>query len=308
MNFSPKISIVLPTHNGERWLAESIQSIILQSEIDWELIVVDDFSSDGSYDVARYFAAKDSRISIIRNGENKKLPASLNIGFSEANGKYLTWTSDDNLYKPDALKKMANYMDLHPGVDLAAFNMDVINDEGEFLYEWSSLWPARRVIDLAHGCNVGAAFIYSRNTLSNIGVYDEKMFCAEDYEYWIRVALNGRIDYVDEVNVYKYRLHSNSLTASKEHLVKQKTAEIQENYIDDFSRKFNLNFFEIAKLIYNSHIDGWQSRFIGYWPVLIIFNLWDLFFQVIAFIISPKDRLRRRSIRKIASAWTKPGK
>ncbi len=306
MHPSPKISVVLPTFNGERWLANSIQSVLMQSEVDWELIVVDDFSSDASYEIAKSFALQDSRIRIIRNDSNKKLPASLNIGFSQARGTYFCWTSDDNLYKPNALAVMLGFLEAHPYADLAAFNMDMINDENELLYDWNSLWPQRNVIDLSYGSNVGAAFMYHRRILTRIGGYDENMFCAEDYEYWVRIALNGRVEYVDGVNIYQYRLHSNALTHQKKNLIRQKTAEIQEKYFRDFVEKFDLNFFEAAKVIYQSQINVFQLKIMIYWPVLMLFKSWDILWQVIAFSFSPKNRLHRREMRKSASRWMKP--
>ena len=86
----PKISVILPTYNGERWLAESIKSVIDQTEHNWELIIVNDCSKDNTLKIAQSFAERDKRIFVISNEVNKKLPATLNIGFSYAKGKYLT--------------------------------------------------------------------------------------------------------------------------------------------------------------------------------------------------------------------------
>ena len=102
----PKVSIVLPTYNGEKFIRESIDSILYQTFTDWELIIVNDCSTDGTPNIVNRYAASDSRIRVIHNKENQKLPESLNIGFREARGEYLTWTSDDNMYLPSALEKM----------------------------------------------------------------------------------------------------------------------------------------------------------------------------------------------------------
>jgi len=306
MYSSPKISVILPSFNGERWLSASIQSVLMQSEVDWELIVVDDCSSDGTYEIARDFCDKDSRVRVIRNSSNKKLPRSLNVGFSQAKGRYLTWTSDDNLFKPDALKQMGNYLDGNPEVDMVAFNMDVINDEGEFLYEWTSFWPQRSVIDLSYGSNVGAAFMYSRRVLSKIGEYNEEMFCAEDYEYWVRLALNGTVRYVDEINIYQYRVHSQTLTNQKRDIIFSKTAEIQEKYFGKFIAAFNLNVFESSKIIHNSHINGWRVDYSVYWIFLIIFEVWEHILLFFAFLVSPEDKSYRRNLRRMASNWIRP--
>ena len=102
-------SIVLPTYNGEEFLSNSIESVINQTFQDWELIIVNDCSTDNSLSIAEEYFKKDNRIRIINNAENKKLPESLNIGFREAKGDYFTWTSDDNEYYPNAIEKSYIY-------------------------------------------------------------------------------------------------------------------------------------------------------------------------------------------------------
>ena len=110
----PKISIILPTYNGQLYIREAIESVIKQIFKDWELIIVDDCSSDNTLDIIKEYEKLDSRIRVIHNEVNKKLPASLNIGFSYAKGEYFTWTSDDNLYLPSALYRMNLYLDENP--------------------------------------------------------------------------------------------------------------------------------------------------------------------------------------------------
>ncbi|MCI5760300.1 MAG: glycosyltransferase family 2 protein, partial [Eubacterium sp.] len=95
-----KISIVMPVYNGERYLAGAIRSVLEQSYPNFELIIVNDASTDGSLKIAEVFAAKDDRIRVYTNEHNQKLPRSLNIGFSHCEGELYTWTSDDNLLLP----------------------------------------------------------------------------------------------------------------------------------------------------------------------------------------------------------------
>ena len=82
----PLISIVLPVYNGEKYLRESIDSILAQTMRDWELIVVDDCSKDATPAILAEYAARDRRIRVLRNEENQRLPRSLNIGFAETRG------------------------------------------------------------------------------------------------------------------------------------------------------------------------------------------------------------------------------
>lgn len=100
------ISIVLPVYNGEKYLRESIDSILAQTYKNWELLIVDDCSTDSSSEIAKEYVSKDRRIYYYHNENNLRLPRNLNKGFSLARGNYLTWTSDDNRFKPTALEKM----------------------------------------------------------------------------------------------------------------------------------------------------------------------------------------------------------
>ena len=159
---NPKISVVLPTFNGERWLADAISSVVSQTEKDWELIIIDDCSTDSSLEIAQSFALKDERIRVISNKVNRKLPESLNIGFEHATGKYWTWTSDDNLFKPNALEKLSAFLDSHPNVDLVSMSFDFIDENGNVVGIFDDCFSHERcAADLLINCNVGAAFLWA---------------------------------------------------------------------------------------------------------------------------------------------------
>lgn len=252
-NRTPKISVVLPTYNGAKFLSASISSLINQTEKDWELIIVNDCSKDNTLEIANNFAAKDRRISVYTNESNKKLPASLNVGFAKAQGKYLTWTSDDNLYKPDALKMMSEYLDRHPKTDMVSMNMDIIEETGEIFQPdlYSKQQYHRCAAELLDHCNVGAAFMYRRSIAQKVGDYDTFTFCAEDYDYWCRIALQGVIDYTDD-NIYQYRKNSQSLSATKQKQISEKTLYIKKKYAEQFFSKFHYTEKDKALFWFNS--------------------------------------------------------
>ena len=248
---TPKISVILPSYNGEKYIGQSIQSVIDQTEQDWELIIVNDCSTDNTLKICESFANKDKRIKVISNKINKKLPASLNVGFSVARGKYLTWTSDDNFYRPDAFEKMADYLDCHKDIDLISMAFDVLDEKDNFLYTaYVGQEYKRCQAALICGNNIGAAFMYRKSVADKIGEYDTGTFCAEDYDYWCRIALNGKIGYVSD-NVYVYRLQSNSLTATKQTQIQEKTKYIQHKYANAFFNKFKFTESDKIKFYVN---------------------------------------------------------
>ena len=140
------VSIVLPVYNGEEFLRESLDSIIDQTYKNWELLILDDCSTDNTPVIAKEYATKDDRIKYIRNEKNLKLPGNLNKGFSLAKGEYLTWTSDDNKYRPIAIEKMLgelnrNSSDLvyasYQVIDESGNNIKVISADKIYTYEYT---------------------------------------------------------------------------------------------------------------------------------------------------------------------------
>ncbi len=212
------ISVVLPTYNGARYLRESIESVLRQTTPEWELIIVDDCSTDETPAIADAYARQDARIRVIHNAENQKLPRSLNIGFAAARGEYLTWTSDDNRYLPEALEKMRAYLAEHGDVYLVCARVRLIGADGQRFvskgFPEGVLPPFRR--ELMSYCDlVGACFMYRHEVLDAIGGYDPDFFCVEDYEYWLRIYENfSRVESIPDF-LYEYRFHEHSLTATK---------------------------------------------------------------------------------------------
>ncbi|MBD5391688.1 glycosyltransferase family 2 protein [bacterium] len=243
----PKISVILPTFNGERYIAQSIQSVIDQTEQDWELIIVNDCSTDNTLAICNEFAKKDNRITVVSNKTNKKLPASLNVGFARATGKYFTWTSDDNYYHPEALTMLAGYLDCHPKTDLVSMDFNFMNENDELMESYDASFRYKRcAAALLIGSNVGAAFMYRKTIADAVGEYDVNTFCAEDYDFWCRIALAGRIDYTSD-RIYVYRRQSQSLTATKKDQVRKKTNIIKRKYADEFFARFNFTAWDRAK-------------------------------------------------------------
>ncbi len=125
----PLISIAMPVLNSEKTIAEAISSTILQSYPTWELLLLDDGSSDNTISVARRFA--DPRIRIFVDGEHKGLAARLNEAVRHAQGTYIARMDADDVMYPDRLRLQVNYLTAHPGTDLLGGSMLVFKGEGE---------------------------------------------------------------------------------------------------------------------------------------------------------------------------------
>ena len=226
----PKISVVLPVYNGMEYIQESIESVLNQTLIDWELIIVNDCSTDSTPDIINHYADLDKRIRVINNLTNQKLPCSLNIGFSYANGEYLTWTSDDNIYENNAFEIMSGYLDENPLEVLVCTKMDYISDNAKYKGATSEDYSNAK---MCLGNCIGASFMYKREVLSVIGEYNTNLFLVEDYDYWLRILFHYKsIGYIDKV-LYHYRQHSGSLTSTRYREIQIKDAELHSRYMKD---------------------------------------------------------------------------
>ena len=212
------ISIILPSYNGEKYLAEAIESVINQTFTRWELILVDDSSMDSTLEIMEHYAQLDNRIKIIHNERNLNLPNSLNVGFDNSNGTYLTWTSDDNIYDCTALSEMFDYLERHPNMRMVCADMRYIDSDGKFtrnapIYDAEKFW---------YNNNVGACFMYRREVLECVGKYNNTLFGIEDYDYWIRVIKKFGFIHRIEKKLYSYRIHGGSLSNTRFFDIKKK--------------------------------------------------------------------------------------
>lgn len=207
----PIVSIVLPTYNGSKFLRQSVESCLGQTFRQWELIVVDDASTDATPELIRELAAADPRVRPLRHETNRKLPGALNSGFAAARGKYLTWTSDDNLYRPHAIGRMVEFLDARPEVDMVYADHAMIDERGN-VTSVRVVGPTKRLV---FGNVVSACFLYRREVYEAIGGYAEDLYLAEDYDYWLRASGRFRLEPLHE-DLYLYRQHSGALSVTAE--------------------------------------------------------------------------------------------
>ncbi|MGB1288320.1 MAG: glycosyltransferase family 2 protein, partial [Aggregatilineales bacterium] len=204
------VSVVLPVYNGERYLALSIDSVLAQTFEAWELIIVDDCSTDKTPQIAQGYTARDPRIRYIRHEHNKKLPGALNTGFNGAQGRYHTWTSDDNIYRPHALTTMVDFLQSHSGIDLVYTDYSFIDENGDI----SGFSPVADKALLVKKAVVGTCFMYKREIHEKLNGYDENLFTIEDYDFWLRASMYFELAPLHE-DLYLYRQHPGTLTSTR---------------------------------------------------------------------------------------------
>lgn len=242
------VSIILPVFNGEKYLSESIESCLKQTYQNVELIIVNDCSTDQTLAIAQKYASIDNRIKIITNSENKKLPASLNIGHREASGDYFTWTSDDNLYEFDAIETLLNVL-VENKVDIVYSNIFLIDQTGKGKIERNFV----SFENVLFGNYIGSCFLYHKGVFErNLG-YNENLFLVEDYDFWLR-AITHSVYFQLRRNLYCYRKHAESLTS-------QITSDNAKNLL--WRENIVLMYEAFSNSIVSEHskvLSNWQTK------------------------------------------------
>lgn len=224
---APAVSVILPVHNGEAFLATALESILSQSFADFELIAVDDCSDDSSPEILAAFAARDPRMTAVTLETNAKLPGALNAGFARSQADWLTWTSDDNILHPEMLATLLAARDAHPQADILYAGYQVIDDAGEAVGQVEALAGDQ----LLERNVVGCCFLYRRKVHDALDGYDESLFGVEDYDFWLRAARAGFVLQPVGKQLYEYRRHERSLTDRRWYEIRDGLARVLEREI-----------------------------------------------------------------------------
>jgi hypothetical protein len=216
-----KVSIVLPTYNGTRYIHKSIESCLNQTYSNIEVLLVDDGSTVDISGIVNSFG--DSRLRYIRHEINRGLSEALNTGFKASTGKYLTWTSDDNYYADNAIERMVAFLQSYPKIDFVYADLYRIDECDNVLSVQRNKPPDSLKI---HNF-IGACFLYRRNVYETIGDYNPAMFLVEDYDYWVRVSGKFAMQQLF-IPLYYYRVHDDSLTGKFSDRVLEKIRLVQQ--------------------------------------------------------------------------------
>jgi len=222
---APRVSVVLPVYNHLRFLPEAIGSVLAQTYRDFELVIVNDGSTDGTREYLD--GLHDPRI-VVLHQENCRLPGALNTGFAHARGELLTWTSADNHCAPIFLEALVGALDQHPDAGFAYAAFAWIDDESRITgIHRDQEVSVRSLLKQNPGI---AAFLYRRSCQEAAGLYDPALDGAEDWDMWIRIVERTAAVYVPEI-LYYYRLHADSMTSTQRERIAEASRQVVRNAI-----------------------------------------------------------------------------
>ncbi|CAM5191010.1 hypothetical protein UACE39S_04176 [Ureibacillus acetophenoni] len=207
----PKISVIMPVYNSEKYLNLAINSILSQTFKDFELIIVNDASTDRSEEIVLSY--DDSRIVYLKNNENYGVSYSVNRAIEMAQGEYIARADSDDIYYSERLEQQFEILESYHKINICSFDLELINEEGNNVGSWNynsdnSYMKAQLLFD----SSLPNPALMFRKNLFNKGLrYDTYYRKAEDYELFVRLDDDFTVFHIQKT-LMKYRRHKNSLS------------------------------------------------------------------------------------------------
>ncbi|NNE88054.1 MAG: glycosyltransferase [Silicimonas sp.] len=213
----PAISVIMAVHNGQPYLEDCVASVLSQSVADFEFIVIDDASSDGSTTVLEALAARDNRIKLTRNANNIGLTRSLNVGLEQARGEYIARIDADDLCRPKRLEAQLEAMLSDPDLIILGSGYGIIDEHGAPQGEVSVALSDARIRWLLGFSPPSFHPTYFFRRLAPDGTlvrYDEAFRTAQDFDLWSRLSKQGPGRVLADVLI-DYRRHASGISVTQ---------------------------------------------------------------------------------------------
>jgi glycosyltransferase involved in cell wall biosynthesis len=196
-NFNPAISVIMAAYNRAGYIERSVNSVIEQIFKDWELIIVDDGSSDDTFSVVNGYLNRYENVRYLRHS-NRKLPLTRNAGIKCSAGRYITFLDTDDLYEPEHLLRRFEFMESHPGVDLLHGGARIIGNP--YVKDKNDL---TKMIHL-NECAIGGTFFGKREVFTKLGGFRDIPY-SEDSEFFERASEVFKTEKTDFPSYVYYR-------------------------------------------------------------------------------------------------------
>lgn len=213
LNNNPKISVVMASHNGEKFIKEAIDSILEQSFRDFEFLIIDDGSTDLTSIILDEYAKKDQRIRIFTNPQCLGLTKSLNVAIKQALGEFIARMDDDDVSQKNRFEKQSDFMQKNPEFVLVGSMAFLINEKSEIIGEKKLAVTSEQIKKrlLFNNQIIHSSWFARKDILIKEGLYNEKFKKAQDYDFVLRLAEKYKIFNLPNT-LLKYRVLNTSLS------------------------------------------------------------------------------------------------
>lgn len=227
MSKNPVVSVLMPVYNAERYVAEAVESILAQTFRDFEFIIIDDGSTDGSLKILKAYAARDERIRLTSRG-NKGLTRTLNEMVDKAKGEFLARMDNDDIALPERFALQVEFLQRESNVVWVGGAFELIDERGRLLTcielpEHNA--EIQQLLLDGHTSFMHPCSMIRRASLIEVGGYDETLLGAEDVDLWLRMSKVGALANLKD-KVLKYRLNTNSINGRNRTLMRQEAEKV----------------------------------------------------------------------------------
>jgi len=244
------LTVLLPVYNAEAYIAEAIESILSQTFGDFELLIINDGSTDSSPQIIGSF--HDERIHFVNNQSNLKLIATLNRGIDLAKGKYIARMDADDVSLPQRLRKQVDFMEAHPDVGVCGSWFESFGGQRKVV-EYPEKDEDIRIMMLYQTPFCHPSVIFRKEVFNKHGIrFLPEFIHAEDYEVWVQLADRTRFANIPEA-LLRYRLHSGSVSSSHQSVQEKNTLKIIRMAFEKAGMKVNDAEIKLFREIAYSH-------------------------------------------------------
>jgi glycosyltransferase involved in cell wall biosynthesis len=254
----PKISIIIPAYNSSLFLKRTVESVLAQTFTDWELLIIDDCSTDNTRELAAEFTKQDARIKLYQTLRNSGGPAApKNLGFKMSQGELIAYLDHDDEWLPAKLTTQIDLFANSPkkNLGLVSCGVDLIDDSGKCFGVFIPLKkenPFPEIL-LRNPIHSNSSVLLKREVIEAVGGRDEAMKYSEDWDMWIRVAKAGYvIDHIYKPLV-RYHFHKENATKTLGYLSKIADVEYVFKKQKDLYKKYNyvhVGFFRLGVMYF----------------------------------------------------------
>lgn len=223
---TPIVSVIMPAYNAEAYIQEAIDSVVSQTFLSWELIIVDDGSTDTTAEIIAKNINIDHRIKYFYQ-QNKRQSRARNLGISYARGRYIAFLDADDICFSERFAKQVTFLEANLDVLVCGSWFSIIGSDR--IIKLPEQYDAIKLALLKGNCMAHSSIMTRKQILDEFSlVFDESKEPAEDYDLWVRLALKGRLYNLQEV-LLNYRMHNAQLSKKQNIKQKQSTLETQQS-------------------------------------------------------------------------------
>lgn len=239
---TPRISVIMPAFNVGAYIKEAVESILQQTYTDFELLIINDGSTDSTEEVV--LSLQDERIVYIKNEQNIGLANTINKGMLLARGEFIARMDSDDLLKNERLQVQIDYLDSHSDVDLCSVGLEMFGATNGIILGETNFEQVKIALLFSSAIGHASSMFRRKSFVDNQLFFDQNFFPAEDYELWTRAVMKLKLVNIPEV-LYLYRMHESQVTKVDLRAV-EKSKELQYNYIKQIFPEMvdeKINFF-----------------------------------------------------------------